>query len=600
MSSGIMGKTSYRMVVPKRKENRAGGLEIAHKGIKLRRQHVGEAEKIEQAFKVSAVAGRILAARGYKANLELKNYLNPTLKEGLPAPAELLNLEEACELVADIAGGGKAIAICSDFDVDGLTAGAQLQHFFQTVGISSKVFVPDRFEDGYGLNEKMVRAIAAGGFSLLITVDYGTTNAKELTLARELGIKTIVIDHHHVGSHQPCCDVFINPQQRGCGFAQKILSAAGLAWYFIIGLKAKLKPVLAAAATIDTRAYLDLACLGTICDMVPLKGANRIIAKRGLELLTCTVRPGLIALKNVVGAKRDVSCYDVSFGIGPRINAAGRMVHGEVVIDLLTTADQSLADSVADKLNRLNIERQDTESRVRQAAVQILEEQVGGGDLPSGIVVWEERFHTGVIGIVAQRLVESYYRPAVVLGKDADGVYKGSVRGVKGFNVVEALASVGDYLLKYGGHEGAGGLSVAESRLEDFAEAFRDECRRRLEEVELSPYAEADTEVDLGEVTHELVEELKAFSPFGMGNPNPLLLTKKLRVIDKREIKSAHLKVTLSDGSRILPALLWRQTNHPDLEKGTLVNAVYKPDINTYNGRSDLQATLHAIERHGS
>lgn len=564
-------------------------VKIAHKRIRMRKQNLAEARRIEAEMKLSPVAARVLAARGYKVGKDLADYLTPTLKEGLPDPKGLRNLDKACALIRDLAAHGRAIAICCDFDVDGLSGGAQVHHFLQSAGIPSKVFVPDRFEDGYGLNENMIRQIAEEGFGLVLTIDYGTTNLKELNLARKLGLKSIVIDHHHVGEIKTPADVFINPNQRGCGFAGKVLSAAGLAWYLVVGLK----QCLPQARNVDPRSYLDLACLGTICDMVPLVGANRVIAKRGLEILSSSARPGLISLKNVAGVRDKVSCSDVGFGIGPRLNAAGRMVHGSVVIELLTTADSELAKKLAHRLNKLNTDRQDTEALVKESALEQIRER---GHLPAGIVVWDREYHTGVIGIVAQRIVEQYYRPSVVLGVDSDGVFKGSVRGVKGFNVVEALAAVGEHLIKYGGHEGAGGLSVEEGKIEDFANAFIRECEERLQDSQSGPVAEADTEVSLADLDLKLVDEFQQFAPFGMGNPNPQLFIPKLQVLDVRVLKNTHLKATLSDGKRYITGLMWRQTSHPALIKGAAVNIVCRPDSSTFNGCLELQANLQAIE----
>jgi single-stranded-DNA-specific exonuclease len=436
----------------------------------------------------------------------------------------------------------------------------------------------------------MIQTIAKEKFGLIITIDYGTTNIKELNLARKLGLQTIVVDHHHVGDLKTPADVFINPNQKGCGFAKKILSASGLAWYLITGLK----KCLPQAKDVDAKTYLDLACLGTICDMVPLIGANRVIAKRGLELLALTQRPGLISLKNVSGVRDRVTCSDVGFGMGPRLNAAGRMVHGDVVIELLTTSDSNVSSKLAQRLNKLNTERQDTEARVKECALEQIRER---GHLPAGLVVWDPEFHTGVVGIVAQRVVEQFYRPTVVLGVDTDGIYKGSVRGIKGFNVVEALTAVSEHLIKYGGHEGAGGLSVEEARLEEFAEAFIRVCEERLQNLGNSPIAEADTEVTLPELDLKLVEEFQKFAPFGVGNPNPQLLVKGLKVLDVRVLKDTHLKTTLTDGKRFVSGLMWRQKSHPALQPGAIVNIVCRPDSSSFNGRIELQANLQAIEK---
>ncbi len=564
-----------------------------NKRIRLKEQEPEIAAAITAETKTNPVVGRILAARKHKPGDELSSYLKPELKTGLPNPAALKNLAEASKLIADVHRGGGSIAICCDFDVDGLSGGSIVHDFFNAAGVSSKVFVPDRFVDGYGLNEKTVREIAAQGFQLLLTIDFGTTNVKEILAAKALGLKTVVVDHHHISGTNPPADVFINPHQEKCGFAKGVACAAGLAWYLVVGLKRELK-----AEVIDARNYLDLACLGTICDMVPLVGLNRVIAKKGLQLLSDSKRPGLRALRNVIGIKGNVGCSDVSFGIGPRLNAAGRIVHGELVVELLTTSDSVKADKLARQLNELNAERQDVEAQVKEEAIKIVEKSGGPG---WANVVWNPEFHTGVIGIVAQRLVEHFYRPSAVMGMDTPGIFKGSVRGIKGFSVVEALSGCSEHLLKFGGHEGAGGFSVKEENLEKFKNAFVEECRKRLEKIETEPFVDADTEATLPEITVDLVHELSGLAPFGMGNPAPLVLLKNLRVVEVRSLsQGAHLKALFSDGKRFISGVMWRQPSHPALRPNSTVDIVFRPEVNTFNGVTELQANLQAVQAAGN
>lgn len=564
-------------------------LEMApvNKKIRVKKQNTSEADKISYAHSLTPVSSRVLAARGYKTDKNLDTYLKPTLKDGLPSPKELKNLYAGAELIAEVATAGGKIAICCDFDVDGLSSGAQLYDFLKKSGCNAKVFVPDRFEDGYGLNSKMIEEIARGEFSLMVTLDYGTTNVAELTLARERGLKTVVVDHHHVETNPPS-DVFINPQQKGCNFADGVLCAAGLTWYLLIALR----KVMPSAAHLDPKSFLDLACLGTICDMVPLQGVNRIIAKRGLENLSFTARPGLAALKDVIGAGKKLSCSHVSFGIGPRLNAAGRMVHGSLVIELLTTEDTKLAKQLAKKLNKLNKERQETEEAVKNEALQKASEFEKD---TSALVVWGENFHTGVIGIVAQRLVEHFYRPSAVMGLK-NGSYTGSVRGIKGFNVVDALSRASEHLEKFGGHEGAGGFSVSKEKLLDFRNTFMNICTEDLKSIETTPSVDADTQASLSELTPALVKELKAFEPFGMGNAGPVLVVDDLEVKEIKILKGAHLKVMLTDGRYIVPGLIWRRTEHPALQVGNKVRIACKPDLNNFRGMQELQLTLQAVE----
>ena len=573
------------------------GAARAQKRIRVRQQDAERAWEIAQELKVSEVVGRVLAARGFAPGEELKNFITPTLRNGLPDPTTLKNLFTAAQAIVACHAAGKAIAICCDFDVDGLSGGSVVHDFCNAAGISSKVFVPDRFVDGYGLHERVVREIAAAGFGMLLTIDFGTTNAKELQIARELGLATVVVDHHHMSGEPPPADVFINPHQKGCGFAKGIACAAGLAWYLVLALTKEVK-----GTSIDAKEYLELACLGTICDMVPLVGVNRVIAKRGLEALSESKRPGLRALRNVIGIKGAVGCGDVSFGIGPRLNAAGRIVHGELVVELLTTRDSTRADKLARDLNELNAERQVIEGAVKEQAIEQIERQMsesqsrGEGSELWGLVAWHEEFHTGVIGIVAQRLVEHFYRPAAVMGMDSPGIWKGSVRGIRGFSVVEALGAVKEHLMKFGGHEGAGGFSVREESVVAFQEAFRAECQKRLQDIERDPFVDVDAEALLEECSVQVVRELEGLAPFGMGNPTPVILVRDLLVKEVRVLKDAHLKVLLSNGKRFITGLMWRQTSHPALQVGKRINIACKPDINTYGGNQELQATLQAVE----
>lgn len=580
--------SSKAMAIPQFKTEPTASTRV-NKKIRVKQHDPELAKAIADEMKVNPVVGRILAARGFSPGQDLANYIAPTLKNGLPDPSKLKNLQQAAKLIADCHRAGGSIAICCDFDVDGLSGGSIVHDFFNTAGIASKVFVPDRFVDGYGLNEKTVQDIAAQGFKLLLTIDFGTTNVKEVLLAKALGLGTVVVDHHHISAAPPPADVFINPHQDGCGFAKGIACAAGLAWYLVVGLKRELQ-----AESIDARSYLDLACLGTICDMVPLVGVNRVIAKRGLELLSETQRPGLRALRNVMGIKGNVGCSDVSFGIGPRLNAAGRIVHGELVVELLTTKDSHKADKLARQLNALNTERQDVENSVKQEAISMVE-KVGSPDW--GLVVWNPEFHTGVIGIVAQRLVEHFYRPSAVMGTDTPGIFKGSVRGIKGFSVIEALGACSEHLTKFGGHDGAGGFSVKEENLEKFKAAFVGECKKRLEKIETVPFVEADTETNLKEITIDLVHELASLAPFGMGNPAPTVLLKNLRVVEVKALKGMHLKTLLSDGKSFISAVMWRQPSHPALVPNSYVDIVCRPEVSTFNGTTELQANLQAVQR---
>lgn len=561
----------------------------ALKTIKLKPQKLDVAKDIENQLGLSPLSSRILAARSFSPGEVLKKFINPSLKDGIPHPKDLKGISEAVTLIKETIEQDQAIAISCDFDVDGLTGGAQVFDFLKRIHPKVFIFVPDRFTEGYGLNDRIIEDAKKCGARLLITIDFGTTNTHEFERARSYGIKSIVIDHHHVSMNPPS-DVFINPKQKGCGFADGTLCASGLCWFLLVGLRQGIT----SASDIDVREFLDLAAMGTICDMVELKGANRTLAKRGLERISDTKRIGLKNLKALSGVRNPVGCYDVSFGLGPRINAAGRIVHGEMVVELLTTTDSSQAARIAQKLNSLNAERQEIELRMKESAIKNIE---GRKKLPSGIVVASKNFHTGVIGIVAQRLVEVFYRPSCVLGEDAKGIFKGSVRGIKGFSVIESLSNASDLLIKFGGHEGAGGFSLEEKNLHLFETRWDEVCEEALKKLEVHPYAEADTEAELFEIKKEIIDELEDLAPFGVGNPSPQVLLKKLKVIDAQSLKGAHLKLQVSDGRVTMPALMWKTPSHPNAFSGAIIDVVAKPDLNLFNGLATLQLTLQAIEK---
>ena len=567
---------------------------LQFKKIRLKDQRKEEAEKISSSYGISPVVSRILAARGFSIGADLENFLNPTLQSSLPAPEKLKNNISAAQLIARHAAQGNSVAICSDFDVDGLSSSALLANFLQEAGIKHETFVPDRFSEGYGLNERIVRAASESGHKLLVALDYGTSNIKEFEIARELGLQTIVIDHHHLSSSgAPPCDIFVNPHQPGCGFASAAMCTAGLAFYLLIALRKQIP----AAADIDLRNYLDLCCLGTICDMVPLLGVNRLFALKGLEILSTSKRVGLKALKDVSGISNEVSGYHVGFGLGPRINAAGRMLSGSAVIELLTTEDSIKAKKIATQLNKLNTERQDVEARMKEQAInKILKHP----ELPYGLAVWDSSYHTGVIGIVAQRLVEYFYRPAIVMGSD-QGRFKGSVRGVSGFSVVATLQKMERFFTKFGGHTAAGGFSLKNDNVEEFAQAWNSECHEFFKNnpEALYPHISADTEVNFAELDTVLCEELQKLSPFGMGNPGPQLLVKNLKVKDVQLIKAKHLKATLTEGQRYLPALMWQTARHPQLFSGSNIDIICKPEINAFQSQKNIQLILQAVAAAG-
>ena len=554
--------------------------------ISLRPQSEDLVREISLKHNLTRLTAGVLAARGLAPGAELELFLNPNLEQQLPDLFKVKGLRDACELLKG--RRGSKIAICCDYDVDGLTSGTLLLESLQSLGFHCQIFVPNRFTEGYGLSAALVQRVKESECDILITVDYGTTNVKEFAQVRELGLSSIIIDHHQISSEVPEVDAFINPNQEGCALHDQALCSAALTWCFLAGLHHTL------SCSWNKYGALDLVSLATVCDMVPLKGLNRALAAHGIKALESSERPGLLALRNVSGVNK-VSCTAVGFNLGPRINAAGRMADGGAVIDLFTTNDTIKARHLAEKLERLNLRRQKTEEEIKSIAVAEVEKS--STELPEALVIANPEFHTGVIGIVAQRLVEIYNRPAVVLGID-NGVFKGSVRGCLGFDVVDALRSCSSHLLKFGGHKAAGGCSLAPEKLDDFKLSFLTYAKKFFASSDFARLIEADTEAQLSEISLKSVNELQRLAPFGLGHPAPRILLKGLVLSDFDILKGKHLKLVLSSPKEGMSAtaLMWNTKSVPGISKGERVNIVARPEVNSFRGQVSLQLQLLAIE----
>lgn len=560
--------------------------------------------ELASALAIPSVVAKIMLCRGIDSVDTARAFLQPSLKTDLVDPSQIKNIGQAVQLLLDAVEQRELITIYCDFDVDGLTSASQLYLFLRSIGAQVNAYAPSRFTEGYGLVRSAVEKLATAGTKLLLTVDCGITSHSELVLARRLGMKTVVLDHHEPHGLPPA-DVVVDPAQEGCPFQQYRLCAAGLSLMLIIELRRVFRerwPDRIERGEVklpDPKDFLDLAALGTICDMVPLTGLNRLIAHRGLESLKRTNRAGLVALKAVAGIRNErLSAGSVGFGIGPRINAAGRLSDARDVIDLLTTGSESKASAIASKIDSLNSKRKMVEDEVLSRCLRKLRERGGAND-SAALVVFDEGFHLGVIGIVAQRLVERFHRPSAVLalgdGTNGAKVAKGSVRSIPGFHVARALESVGDTLMNHGGHAEAGGFTVALDRLDEFSQRFVEHAGQTLTKQMLQRQVTADAVVELGEIDYDLVSALGLLGPFGIGNPTPLLVSKGVTIESVSSVSTDHLKFRVSDGDQYGNAIAWRFRGHPLIKRGEIVNLAYSPEINTYQGISTVQLNVKEV-----
>ncbi len=537
---------------------------------------------------ISPLLARILTLRGLSDTESAQRYLSSSLRSDLPSPFTMAGMEQAAERVVRAIEQKERIGVWGDYDVDGTTGASVLVSFLREVGAEPVYHVPHRIDEGYGLNIGGLKRLREHGVGLVVTVDCGIANANEVAAAREFGLDVVVVDHHQPPEDLPPAVAVINPHRRDCSFPDKGLCAAGLAFYLVIGLRAKLRQAgwFNQVQEPDLRRYLDIVTLGTIADMVPLRGVNRTLIRRGLSELGSSTRPGVMALKQVANISTgDISAGQVGFQLGPRINAAGRVDYGMKVVELLTTDSSETALRIARELDEHNRERRAIEAEVVAQALDQAEARLGDGERYS-LVLAGEGWHAGVLGIVASRIVERFHRPTVVIGI-IGGEGKGSARSIRGFHMVEGFRLCAAHLGKFGGHEYAGGLAIKSENLEPFAAAFERAAREFLEPQDLVPLLEIDAALSFSGIDFPLMRELESLRPFGIGNPEPLFLSERVQVCE-RKVFSAGVRFRLRQGTRVLGGVVFGVDEVFPGRPGDNLDIVYRLSENQWNGATSI------------
>jgi single-stranded-DNA-specific exonuclease len=545
-----------------------------------------------EQLKISPLLARILVLRGLGDLQSAQSYLTSTLRAHLPSPFTMAGMEPATARLVQAIKNHESIAVWGDYDVDGTTGAAVLVCFLREVGARPIYYVPHRIEEGYGLNTDGLKRLSDQGVALAVTVDCGISNAREVEAARGFGLDVVVVDHHQPPEELPPAVAVINPHQRDCPFPDKGLCATGLAFYLVMALRAKLRDGgwFKNSQEPDVRRYLDIVTLGTIADMVPLRGVNRTLIRRGLAELAGSARPGVVALKQVANiAAGDVSAGQVGFQLGPRINAAGRVDYGIKVVELLTTDSNEVALRIARELDENNRERRRIEADVLAQALAQAEARVNARECYS-LVLAGEGWHAGVLGIVASRVVEKFYRPTVVIGIDgASG--KGSARSIRGFHLVQALRRCAAYLEKFGGHEYAAGLAIATQNLEPFAAAFEQAAREVLQPQDLSPLLEIDGALSFSTIGLPLMREINSLKPFGVGNPEPVFISQHVEICERKEF-SGCVRFRLRQAERVLGGVVFGIAEDVPGRLGESLDLVYRLAENEWNGASRVELKI--------
>lgn len=502
-----------------------------------------QAEVLAKALGVPPLIGQLLCQRGLASPAAAQRFLACDLND-LHDPRLLTDMDRAVERLERALGRGERICVVSDYDADGVTSTALLVRVLRSLGTEPMTYVPHRVTDGYGFGRKAVDAAMAHGASVLITVDSGTTAHEALAYAREQAVDVIVVDHHEMAHlARPPAYALINPLQAGDRYPDKDLASVGLAFKLAQALVARRGPPDALWE------HLDLVCLGTVADVAPLTGENRILVRHGLQRLGATPKAGLKALMAVAGVDAPVLTTEhVGFMLGPRINAAGRMSAADSALKLLVTDDPGDAETLARQLHEENRLRQRVEETTLREALAAVEREVNFNQ-HRVIVVYGDGWHPGVIGIVASRLVERYHRPSIVVAM-ADGIGKGSARSIPRFHLVEALAACQEWMLGFGGHEAAAGLTIAQAQLPAFREAINAVAQQRLAPEALVPRVAVDAEVPLAAMTPAFVDALERLGPFGAGHPRPVFASHQVALHAKpRAMGRGGLRCWVREGS---------------------------------------------------
>jgi single-stranded-DNA-specific exonuclease len=554
------------------------------------------AEHLARTLGVHPLVARLLTQRDVKNEEEGRRFLTPALSD-LHEPGLMKGMDLAVDRLVAAIKGRERVCIYGDYDVDGVTSVSLLVLFLRETGLVPDYFIPSRLRDGYGLNENAIAEIVARDTRLLVTVDCGISDEAEIRRATEAGMDVIVIDHHQVPEQLPPAVAILDPHQPGCAFPAKDLAAVGVTFNLVMALRARLRELgqFQHREEPNLREFLDLVALGTVADIVPLLGENRIITHFGLAELTAGRRPGVAALKEMAGMlSREVAVGQVAFRLAPRINAVGRLGEASSAVELLTTNSYSRALTMARELEKANSERQAIEHRILKQAQEEAQKAVDRGD--SALVLASAEWHPGVIGIVASKLVDQHARPVVMIALEGDQG-RGSARGTDQIHLYQTLQSCAETLKAFGGHRAAAGLSIDRDRVDAFRSAFLGCVDASIAGEPEEKKIHVDGEVQPSQWNTELVEQLGVLSPHGMGNPEPLFVARNMTVKSSRMVgreSPFHLKLVLAEGTQTWDAIGFGMGDRRD---GVIeyMDLVYTPEFNTWEGKVSIQLKLRDL-----
>ncbi|HWP48924.1 MAG TPA: single-stranded-DNA-specific exonuclease RecJ [Candidatus Limnocylindrales bacterium] len=571
--------------------------------IKLPKQWVipridqGKLEFFSKELRISSILASILLNRGLETLEAASDFLEPSLTN-LHNPFLMKDMDKAVTCLQRALQDKSLIMIHGDYDVDGITGTALLVRVFRELYANYSYYIPQRLKEGYGLSCETIQKAKQQGVKVIITVDCGISACKEVELANELGIQVLITDHHQAPPVLPKATAILNPRQKECLYPFKSLAGVGIAYKLSVALMSSLG--IPPSEEIPPYNCLDLVALGTIADVAPLLGENRILVKYGLKQISRSKKPGVIELKRVAGLEEEeIQSRHIGYSLAPRINAIGRLGNASEAVELLTTDNYRLAFEIAGHLDRANRERQEVEQNVLDEAFAKIETEhhLDQGNI---LVLSSPNWHPGVIGIAASKIVEVYYRPTVLIA-EFNGIGRGSARSIPSFSIFEALRECACLLKNFGGHMTAAGLTIETSAISSFRDQINKIGAGKLSREDLIPQIKIDAEVDLDCITLQLIKELEKCAPFGLGNPEPVFVARGLQIMRSPCIVGEnHLKMKVRQSITQTPAEAIGFGMKSLLEKVfpslPRIDVVFSPQINNRNGKPRIQLRLKDIK----
>ncbi|MFH1287767.1 MAG: single-stranded-DNA-specific exonuclease RecJ [bacterium] len=546
-------------------------------------------KQISESLNIDPLIARIMIDRGMKTIQDSEKYLYPELKH-LPDPYSLKGMGVTVSRIRKAIKNKESILIYGDYDADGITCIAVLK---KALGDLIKVgyYIPDRMTEGYGLNKSALNKICSEGYNLVITVDCGITSIEEVAFAKTLGLDVIILDHHQPKDFLPNTDYIIDPKQNDCFSNMSELAGVGVVYMLIIALQKEMD--------IKENGFLELVALGTIADIAPLVNVNRILVKKGLEQIEATNNLGLKALIKQSGLSScKIDAAQVSFVLAPRINASGRIGKANLAVELLLTAEQSVADSLANQLCRMNERRQAIESDIMKEAVSYLENEI---DIENDkiIVLGSKKWHPGVIGIVASKMVEKFSRPVILIAYDENTLHgKGSARSKNGLNIFKAIAECEDLLLSYGGHELASGISIEIGNIENFRKKVNEAAESIFPAEGSRRKLNIDSIINFEDINLHFMDSLESLAPFGFGNPKPIFMSEKVSLIDyPRIVGDKHIRLKSKKGSSQKDIICFNMVDQYEdlLNIKEPINIIFNLSKNVWQNKTSVQLVLKDI-----